>query len=232
MKIRCLAAGAVMALGVSAACATSADAAILVATYTGTVGDGYDPAGLFGEPGGQLGGDTYVVKYIIDTTKGGYFDLLPSFDQVLGGTYFGFSSPVSATVTINGITQSIGGNYVGIAFASPSLPRTYDEADDHFGGDIDTYDQVYISQDDVGSAGINYTLPLTNVYNNGNLQFSAYNTDSYYLYAYADLNSLGTVQITALPELATWAMMLLGVGMIGGGIRMARSRNGMALLVA
>jgi hypothetical protein len=32
-----------------------------------------------------------------------------------------------------------------------------------------------------------------------------------------------------LPEPATWAMMLLGAGMIGGGLRMARRRNALAL---
>jgi hypothetical protein len=32
----------------------------------------------------------------------------------------------------------------------------------------------------------------------------------------------------SVPEPATWAMMLLGVGMIGGGLRMARRKNVMA----
>jgi len=36
----------------------------------------------------------------------------------------------------------------------------------------------------------------------------------------------------SVPEPATWAMMLLGVGMIGAGLRMARRKNGMALTAA
>jgi hypothetical protein len=41
-----------------------------------------------------------------------------------------------------------------------------------------------------------------------------------------------SLDIQAVPEPATWAMMLLGVGMIGGGLRMARRKNGMALATA
>ena len=36
----------------------------------------------------------------------------------------------------------------------------------------------------------------------------------------------------AVPEPAAWAMMLLGVGMIGAGLRMARRKNDMALTTA
>jgi PEP-CTERM motif len=36
----------------------------------------------------------------------------------------------------------------------------------------------------------------------------------------------------AAPEPATWAMMMLGVGMIGGGLRMARRKNNMAASAA
>jgi len=32
-----------------------------------------------------------------------------------------------------------------------------------------------------------------------------------------------------VPEPATWAMMLVGLGLIGGGLRMARRKEGMAL---
>ncbi len=42
----------------------------------------------------------------------------------------------------------------------------------------------------------------------------------------------GTLTIAAVPEPATWAMMLLGVGAIGAGLRMARRKDGMALTAA
>ena len=37
---------------------------------------------------------------------------------------------------------------------------------------------------------------------------------------------------TAVPEPAAWAMMLLGVGMIGAGLRLARRKNDLALSAA
>ena len=40
------------------------------------------------------------------------------------------------------------------------------------------------------------------------------------------------VQLSAVPEPATWAMMLFGVGMIGAGMRLARRKNAMALATA
>jgi hypothetical protein len=46
-------------------------------------------------------------------------------------------------------------------------------------------------------------------------------------------NNIGAFDLTlAVPEPATWAMMLLGVGMIGAGLRTNRRRNGMALAAA
>jgi hypothetical protein len=38
--------------------------------------------------------------------------------------------------------------------------------------------------------------------------------------------------VSAAPEPATWALMLLGVGVIGGGLRMARRKNNVALSAA
>jgi len=41
-----------------------------------------------------------------------------------------------------------------------------------------------------------------------------------------------TGSAVAIPEPATWAMMLCGLGMVGGGLRMARRKNAMALTAA
>ncbi len=42
----------------------------------------------------------------------------------------------------------------------------------------------------------------------------------------------GTFNMTAVPEPATWALMLFGVGMVGAGLRMARRNNPVALTAA
>lgn len=41
-----------------------------------------------------------------------------------------------------------------------------------------------------------------------------------------------TVRAAGVPEPATWAVMLLGVGMVGGVLRMTRRKNGIALASA
>ena len=46
---------------------------------------------------------------------------------------------------------------------------------------------------------------------------------------YGDNSGTQSLTIAALPEPATWAMTLLGVGMIGAGLRMLRRKDGMAL---
>lgn len=48
----------------------------------------------------------------------------------------------------------------------------------------------------------------------------------------ATANGNFTFDITAVPEPATWAMMLFGVGMIGAGLRMARRKSDFALTAA
>jgi hypothetical protein len=44
--------------------------------------------------------------------------------------------------------------------------------------------------------------------------------------------ALDSFSVAAAPEPACWAMMLLGVGMIGSGLRMARRKDGVALIAA
>jgi hypothetical protein len=66
------------------------------------------------------------------------------------------------------------------------------------------------------SLGIDPTITLTNLYP-GVTVASA---------------SGATYTVSSVPEPATWAMMLLGVGMIGGGLRKARRMNDMALTAA
>jgi hypothetical protein len=50
-------------------------------------------------------------------------------------------------------------------------------------------------------------------------------------WAYIGLDDV-SVTPAGIPEPATWAMMLSGVGMIGAGVRMVRRKNGAAFAAA
>jgi hypothetical protein len=52
--------------------ASPASAAIVTATYTGTVKDSFDSNGVFGTPGADLGGAGYSLVFTIDDTVGTY----------------------------------------------------------------------------------------------------------------------------------------------------------------
>ena len=60
----------------------------------------------------------------------------------------------------------------------------------------------------------------------------SYVVDDSYAVATGAVSNTLAVQFNAVPEPATWAMMLLGVGMIGGGLRMARRKQAMSLITA
>lgn len=221
MKLHNMLAGAA-ALTLSAGCVVSANAAILVATYTGTVTGGGDYVGVvFGAPGTNLVGDSYVATYTINTANGILHDLLPSEEYLVGGSYYGASSlPVSATITINGYTQSVTGNYQSeiLTYSGGTIETAYDLST----GNIYSRAYIDLDQQNVRTTTVFDTIPLTNVNNNGTVSFVTEDTITNTLSAYAmlTLSGPGTFQITSdAPEPATWAMMLLGLGAVGAAMR-------------
>jgi hypothetical protein len=56
--------------------------------------------------------------------------------------------------------------------------------------------------------------------------YSGLLTVGYWDSNYGDNSGSQSLTISAIPESATWAMMLLGVGLIGGGLRISRRNDG------
>ena len=213
-------AGAAIALGVLAAGA--ANAAILVATYTGAINIGYDSGGLFGPAGSSLTGDTYAAKFTIDTNQGAVLNNLPAYDELYGGLCCGFSSPIKVTLTIQGHTQAIAGSYYGFALTSPRSDLVEHYAEDDHVGVNNAPDRGYVNINGLGVSqpGFSTLVPLTTSFNFGDAEI---NTSSGY--AFMVFQSLGTVQIAAgVPEPANWMVMLIGLGAVGGAVRSHRGR--------
>jgi hypothetical protein len=143
-------------------------------------------------------------------------------------TVFPVLSATGSILGIDGFTAenlALYGSYVAPLSSNSVAGQTYDNA--VFGG------TPHVDGNGLELTG-NTSGDFFNIYNN-------VNTGNYTPgnYPQADIiwNNVGTSQagtfdISAAPEPATWAMMLLGVGMIGAGMRVARRKNDMALAAA
>lgn len=182
---------------------------------------GTDGSGLFG--GGDLSGQSFTAKYVFDTDVGSKFENY-SMLQLLGGTAFGWASPVlSAKLTIWGHTVTFN-------------PQTQSQ--------VDEYSQVYGSgayTSGVLAKSMQYSLSTgvtdgTMIVGSKFLDFSGdvsqSNANNYGSFSDGLATSLSfhknyvtTDQgdTSATPEPASWALMLGGFGMIGGALRRRRT---------
>ena len=227
MNVRTIVAGVAVAVGVQAAFFESADAASVVATYTGTVYAGLDTNGLFGSPGANLSGAAYVATYTIDTDPGGYTNNQPSGDYISPEIYNGFKPPVTATIIINGHTQTTAGSYSSSFSVNSPINGAYTSAytKDAYciAGGICTVNVISNYVQNFANSSVLDMVPLTNWQVEGVFSFSTYDNNNHIdlVNTYLQLSSPGTIQVAAasVPEPTTWALMLVGFAGLGGALR-------------
>jgi hypothetical protein len=210
--------------------ASQASATIVNVTYQGIVTYDRDLTGIFGTVGGNndLVGQSYTAKFTFDTSLG-TFNSNPApyaHQQVYGGTaYGGTTSPVtSATVTIGSVTVSVPATYQGRAAAQydNGFGQQYHFAHAKDGSShvySDVYSEAYVYAYD-GSVPFSLTGPFTYTPTySGYLEFSNYVHD--YTLGQDIQNTDVRARVTSLtvtsgiPELSTWAMMILGFAGVG-----------------
>jgi hypothetical protein len=216
-----------------------AHAEIVNVTYTGVVTASVDATGLFGIvdpntsytgpswPGaspsssGAYVGMSYTAHYLFDTSLG-ISVITPTDQDIYGGAAFGVATPLlSATVTINGHTESVSGGDWGEIwgqsgrqshFAQTYIPYVYNNY---------LWNYVTGSLPAEVAGPINYTSVDPNT------------PGSYAEYSLTDvpnglrtdmLASIQTLTVSAVPEPSTWAMMM--VGFCGLGFLAYRRKNG------
>jgi PEP-CTERM motif len=224
-----------------------ASATIVQVTYWGTVSSGSDQTGIFGPAGGSLDGDSYVAHYVFDTTQG-YTYASPTNNYAYGGSTYENNSPlVSSSVTINGHTANIGGNYEGLIWgladsAGPAESQQYEYVEYYSEStNTNTYTHDYnynVIYNDINTVPSSIIGPFTYHVAAGDTAYGLvsvytynYNTNSSDLDTYAELSPAGMTVGPAIPEPSTWAMMLLGFAGLGyAGYR--RAKAGHATLVA
>jgi len=211
-----------------------ANATIRVATYTGTLGNGYDKTGIFGAPG-WISRLPYRVSYTYDTSLGQRTTDPGVSDKVLGGdVYGGATTPIiDTTLTINGVTVHIGSNHEGQAGTSENLV--------FHGTEYDAYDVDGKTVINHGSA-FSYTAlegaptdlddlfpPTANgpTYYFASFLFNIYQYDpktGSEVYTWGESGRDMTYSVDAplpisAPEPASWALTIVGFGLVGGALR-------------
>ncbi|TFU06620.1 PEP-CTERM sorting domain-containing protein [Polymorphobacter arshaanensis] len=210
-----------------------ASAVVKIATYTGTFYDGYDTTGVFGTANTGLAGVGYVVTFTYDPSLGIRSTVAGYSDSSRGGVGFGYpgKSPViTSAITVNGTTKLLAGGYLGLVQTSVNGIKHAAEYSYNDGVDY-AFKQISIYNYPVGA-------PTSLDQNFGPVaatggwgSFAWYQTkvnpgagpatDS----AYADFNYDTVYSVSDLlpsggvPEPANWALMVAGLGMIGGAMR-------------
>lgn len=234
-----LAATAAMAL---LAAATQAAAATYTLTYEGLVTSGMD-TGTFGVIG-DLAGYRYTAVFTVDTaTPGASVTSFPGFANIYGE---GAASPVFATLTINAITRSYGSfsgqatdmDGVVTGFGDDSQAALAYSQEEICGGvgedcliyDLGVYHAAASKTNDLADGDLE-TAPPSHIYGPNDFTFAGFHdrrtidpwagTFEYRAQGRFLVEKL-TVTSGAVPEPTTWALLILGFGMAGAGLRRLR----------
>ena len=231
----------------------AAQAAQFVITYRGTFLSGGDNTGAFGAQGTDFTNAAFTAIYFLNTSTVGATTRTDglTFSEILGGTRANTVSPVSASLTINGFTRAINGLASGEARLQNSDPGLSDSmyhgvAEENSNTTSFTSNYMYHTVED-GSEGS--LIPSVNwsssswgssfIYNpspnnnTGYFQFSTRNNttgnDEEYAQGLMNIESVTVASVGAIPEPATWLMMIVGFGMVGASIRSTRRQSSGAL---
>ena len=206
-----LPAAAMAALGAPAA-ATSFDI-----TLSGTIATGADDLGLFGPAHTSLGGDAFSIHYSLDP---GTMTTTTDSDGVSPLYRFDTPGRLRIEVTINGKTF----RYQGTA------QSVYEKTDHAAEGGNPAFSRLdFHTYDGINSLAESVTVidaplgPLANL-PSGDLAHSSLDLSLFSGAVRASSVDAGTISTGAVPELASWTMMLAGFGAVGAAMRRRRTR--------
>lgn len=213
-------------------------------TYDGHITSGFDSTGTFGQVQ-SLGGLPFLATFVLTIpTAGALVDTNgTSFLTVNGGANFGtVATPLTGTITINGVTRASSGNLAG-SFSlynnfNGSLDLISTVANEGFqDSTTNTARIINIGVGSLGSSivnsidpadGASYTVQpadfatgnfrflATHVVDNGSFLQTVFDED---VTGDVLVDSLTVSAISAAPEPAGWAMMIVGFGLAGVRLR-------------
>lgn len=211
-------------------------------TYDGVVTSGYDSTGVYGSASTSLVDEDVRVIYTLTFPKAGseiYQDSVASFAS--GGIIFGNVSPLTASVTVKGISRSLDGqNFYG---SSERYLKTEARAAEEISNYVYDFDLW-------GNTRQNYVYAHVYSYVGSILSSSSLIAPLFYLPSGDDI-AVGQFQISdngggasdlasgvfsitsvsvapagVVPEPGAWALLVVGFGMIGSNLRRGQQRVG------
>lgn len=238
------------------ALAGSSDAAIYTITYTGTVSEGGDLTGIFSTPGANLAGLSYQAVFTVNTGLSGQTLLQePGIVQLSGN---GSASPVSAIVTIGGVTYDFGGSSgIDLRDDNNGAQNTFSQTAESVDGTT-TFDpgtglysaemiqavggansvnpvSLDLSQPD-DATGAPFDMVESNIFIEEQTFSDPNGPRSYPLYTYAYVNeATETSKLISgdpVPEPSAWALMMFGIAGAGAWLRRQKGYVGTASALA
>lgn len=207
-----------------------ASAATILITYTGTVNSGMDTTGVFGAAATDLTGKAFTSVYTLNYPTFGVADINGSNShETYGGALFNNASPLSAQITINGVTKSLSGAFSGDHFLQ-TFPNPVSSISDQAITDGQNIISNLIQSPVNGVVNsLNFSVPVSY-----NVKSGDYAAGGFYLSHLSDFYqvedatgnfntlSVNVESVGAVPEPATWALLLMGFGMVGATLRIRR----------
>lgn len=208
---------------VALAIAAPSAATIYTLTYTGTIANVL-LAGAANASSGFANGDSFVAKYTIDTGNG-VRNTYPGYDAISGGPENGRALAATVVFTVNGIKQAAFGSAVDSSaqLSSGELDLSVTAVDDYALSAATTYYGIYASTTSLATTSLDQ-IPRSALPSHSSGHFINYtynyDTNRYVSKAGGDFN-IDTVTV-AVPEPATWLMMIAGFGLVGVAVRRKR----------
>lgn len=194
--------------------ASEASAARYIATYTGVVNRGYDYGQVFGDVL-RLDGESFTATYLFDSDVGIDHYLTPTSQWRLGGTNSGADTPIlKASITIKGTTVQFDSSW------ESSLSYDAGDAASH-GVNGQPDGATYLFNMLRGAPFSRITDVGTYSSDDG---FGGFGLAKNGTWTSAGLVSQ-TLTLSAIPEPASWAMMIVGFGAAGAMVRSSRRRG-------
>lgn len=201
-------------------------AGTFVITYKGTVASGTDPLGIFG--GGTLDGFAFTAEYTLTYPGGDTINVVGTEASGYIDTYgYDAGNPLIGKLIINGLSYQVEG-YYGYAYQGNNWAGGYDQVFhnvdsagfvEYLNTNIYTTATDFISTRDL-TAPLDYTVQPGGVAAGVFRMVGANGLNSPYTEGSLSPTS---VSIREIPEPATWAMMIVGFGVVGGAMRRRRA---------